>query len=68
MRRFAIGLAALAFAASLSGGPVVAKPHDHMTGGNSMMAPSHMKRCPKGQHWVKPYRRKNGTWVQGYCR
>ena len=68
MRRFAMALAALAFAASLSGGPVLAKPHDHMKG-NSMMAPGHMKhRCPPGQHWVKGYKRKNGTMVKGYCR
>jgi hypothetical protein len=68
MRRIASIIAALAFAASLSGGSVIAKPH-HGMHGNSMNAPGHMKsQCPRGQHWVKPYRRKNGTWVRGYCR
>ncbi|HEX3464783.1 MAG TPA: hypothetical protein VHS78_12120 [Candidatus Elarobacter sp.] len=67
MRRFAMALAALAFAASLTG-PVVAKPHDHMKG-NSMSASGHMKSmCPPGKHWVKPYKRKNGMMVKGYCR
>ena len=67
MRRLASALAALAFAASLSTG-AVAKPNDHMRG-NSMYAPGHMKRmCPPGRHWVKAHRRRNGTWVQGYCR
>ena len=68
MRRFAMALTALAFAVSLAGGPVVAKPHDHMKG-NSMMAPGHMKhKCPPGQHWVSGYTKKNGTKVKGYCR
>lgn len=68
MRRFAMALAALAFAASLFGGPVIAKPHDHMRG-NSMNAPGHIKHpCPPGSRWVKAYKRKNGTWVKGYCR
>jgi hypothetical protein len=68
MRRLAGILTAFAFAASLTSAPVLAKPHDHMRG-NSMWAPGHMKRrCAPGQHWVKAHRRRNGTWVQGYCR
>ena len=67
MRRFAMALAALAFAASLYAGPVAAKPHDHGSmGGGAMMG--HKHKCPPGQHWVKGYKKKNGTWVKGYCR
>ena len=39
-------------------------------GGAMMMGGGmHMgHRCPKGQHWVKGYNKKNGTKVKGYCR
>jgi Spy/CpxP family protein refolding chaperone len=62
MRRLATALAALAFAASLSTG-AIAKPHDNM-----MMGPGMGHRCPHGQRWVKPYQKRNGKWVKGYCR
>jgi len=63
MRRLASALAALAFAASLTTG-VLAMPHDAMGG----MGHGMKHKCPPGQHWVKGYKKKNGTKVKGYCR
>jgi hypothetical protein len=66
LRSFAALLAALALAGSVSTAALAKNGHGH---GNSMNAPGHMKRaCAPGQHWVKPYRKRNGTWVEGYCR
>lgn len=64
MRRLAGFLTALAFAASLSTG-AVAKPHDNMMGGHGY---GMRHKCPKGQHWVHGYTKKDGTKVKGYCR
>ena len=65
MRRLLGALSALAFAASLSSAPVMAKHHDNMGGGMMM---GHKHKCPPGQHWVNGYKKKNGQKVKGYCR
>jgi Spy/CpxP family protein refolding chaperone len=65
MRRLVSALAAFAFAASLSTFAVATQGHNNMmTGGGMMMG----HRCPRGQHWVKGYVKKNGQKVKGYCR
>ena len=63
MRRLFAALAALAFAASIAG-VAQASPKTMAPMANSQM----MKKCPKGQHWVKGYTKKDGTKVKGYCR
>lgn len=66
MRRVLSLLAAIVFAASLSG-LAMAKPHDHM-GNGAMMGNSHKHKCPPGKTWVKGYTTKKGVKVKGYCR
>jgi hypothetical protein len=65
MRRLFTALAALAFAASLTG---VAPAMPKSTMGGAMTNSQTMKKCPKSQHWVKGYTKKDGTKVKGYCR
>jgi hypothetical protein len=69
MTRLIATISALAMAAGLAFAPQTAlAKHDHDRG-NSMYAPGHMKRmCPPGHHWVAAHRKRNGTWVRGYCR
>jgi hypothetical protein len=58
---FAASLASPAFAAVASPAPMATKA----AMSSSMMKPM---TCPKGQTWVKPYTKKDGTKVKGYCR
>ncbi|HEY0394466.1 MAG TPA: hypothetical protein VGD01_08205 [Candidatus Elarobacter sp.] len=71
MTKFLASIFAIAMAAGLAFAPqtAFAKHDNDAMRGHSMMAPGHMKRrCAPGHHWVSAHRRRNGTWVQGYCR
>jgi len=62
----ATSVALLAFAA-----PSYAASPAPMASGMSSMSSSSMKTsttCPKGETWVKPYTKADGTKVKGYCR
>jgi tRNA A37 threonylcarbamoyladenosine modification protein TsaB len=71
MQRFLSSLFASAFALTLGATSVSAAtmatmaPKMMATAAPKMMKPM---TCPKGQTYVKPYTKKDGTKVKGYCR
>jgi hypothetical protein len=58
---FALSLASVGFA----------KDKDQPKGANvnaSTMGKKMSSQCAPGKRWVKPFKKKDGTWVKGYCR
>ena len=70
MRRIVSIFAAAVFALSLSS-VGFAKDKDQPKGANvhaSSMGKRMSSQCAPGKRWVKPYKKKDGTLVKGYCR
>lgn len=65
MNRILSILATAAFVASVGTG---AFAMDHMKGGTMTKGGAMSTTCPKGQMYVKGYKKKNGKTVKGYCK
>jgi hypothetical protein len=63
MKRLLSAVSALAFAAALGSSAFA----DTMSKG-SMASSKTTTSCPTGKTWVKPYTKKDGTKVKGYCK
>lgn len=63
MKRLLSAISVLAFAAAL-GSSAVAGTMSKGSMGSSKTTTS----CPTGKTWVKPYTKKDGTKVKGYCK
>jgi len=66
MTRFLSALATLTFVLGI-GGAALAKTKATPKPTTMMMSAKPMK-CAKGKSYVKPYTKKDGTMVKGYCR
>jgi hypothetical protein len=70
MHRILTSILASAFALTLgtSSAMAAATPAPMATKAATKMSSMKPMTCPKGQTWVKPYAKKDGTKVAGYCR
>jgi hypothetical protein len=67
MTRFLSALATLTFVLGIGGTALATSKTKATPMPNSMMMAKPMK-CAKGKKYVKPYTKKDGTMVKGYCR
>lgn len=69
MHKLISALTALSLVAALASGASAEKKNTKSMGTTMRMSPAkEAAHCAKMQTWVKPYTKKNGTKVKGYCR